>query len=123
MGQMRSATASATPGTAATASIGVSMEKRNGTVVVRVTGDVDVASSQMLDDALTELARQPAGRVMVDLSDVTFMDSSGLRALVQARDRMDRGRRWLVVCGATGQPRRLLDIGRVHYGIKLMPEA
>jgi anti-anti-sigma regulatory factor len=57
--------------------------------------------------------------VIVDLSAVSFMDTAGLRALVRARERMDSAGRWLLTRGATGQPRRLLEIGRVHYGLTL----
>src|SRR3712207_2266215 len=110
LGRMRSATASATPHAPVQATIGVSTEESQGTVTVRVTGEVDVVTSETLDQTLRALSRRWTGRVVVDLSGVTFMDSSGLRAIVRARDRMDAAGRWLVVRGATGQPRRLLDI-------------
>jgi anti-sigma B factor antagonist len=80
---------------------------------------MDIASSEMLDSALRSLVQRSHGRIIVDLSRVTFMDSAGLRALVRARERMDVSGRWLVTRGATGQPRRLLDIGRVRYGLTL----
>ena len=118
---MSSATASVVQATTR-APIGVTTEESHGTVIVRVSGEVDVATSEVLDETLRVLAKRWSGRVAVDLACVTFMDSSGLRALVRARDRMDAAGRWLVVRGATGQPLRLLDIGRVHYGLTLTAE-
>lgn len=52
-----------------------------GATVVRVAGELDLATSSELDDALE--GADLAGRVVVDLSGCTFLDSSALRVLVQ----------------------------------------
>lgn len=101
------------------AQAGITVVEGNGTAIVRIAGDVDLASADVLDATLRRLAERPHGRVIVDLSAVSFMDTAGLRALVRARERMDSAGRWLLTRGATGQPRRLLEIGRVHYGLTL----
>src|SRR4051812_27350270 len=54
----------------------------NGTVV-RVAGDVDLATAPALRSLLARTGRE--ADVLVDLSGVTFMDCSGLSALLQAR--------------------------------------
>jgi anti-anti-sigma factor len=89
----------------------------NGLIEVR--GEIDHIASQLLDQALRSVISASSGRVIVDLSSVTFLDTASLRALVRARAAMDCGGRWLVVRGAQGQPRRLLEIGRAHYGVML----
>ncbi len=65
----------------------VVMEERAGVPVVRAAGEVDVSTAPMLRDCLAEL---PAGspRVVVDLSDVTFLDSTGLGVLVAGQKRV-----------------------------------
>jgi len=52
---------------------------------VTLHGELDVASADGLADSLVELA---GSTVVVDLSDLTFMDSSGIGALVRARNRI-----------------------------------
>jgi len=53
--------------------------------IVVATGEIDVHTASALHDAID---RAPAGtRVVVDLSAVTFMDSSGLGVLVAAQQR------------------------------------
>lgn len=52
--------------------------------VVAVSGEVDVYSAPALRDGLTELL-EAGTSVVVDLSDVGFLDSTGLGALVAAR--------------------------------------
>jgi anti-anti-sigma factor len=52
--------------------------------VVSVIGEVDMASAPQLVDALADAH----GRVVVDLAGVTFLDSTGISALVNARNRL-----------------------------------
>jgi anti-sigma B factor antagonist len=54
-----------------------------GRVVVTLAGEIDAASTPALDGALVAL-RPLVGRLQFDLSDVTFMDSAGLRSLLRA---------------------------------------
>jgi anti-sigma B factor antagonist len=53
--------------------------------VVLLHGELDVASADGLANSLFELA---GSTLVVDLSDLTFMDSSGIGALVRARNRI-----------------------------------
>lgn len=53
--------------------------------VVAVTGEVDVYSAPALKDKITELLESGQHTLIVDLSGVGFLDSTGLGALVEAR--------------------------------------
>ena len=57
-----------------------------GWCVVRVTGELDIATAPALGRCLREtVARHPAQGIVVDLRAVTFMDCAGLRPLLQCR--------------------------------------
>jgi anti-anti-sigma factor len=58
----------------------------DGTVVVDIRGELDLASTATLRDDLSAevIAMRPPG-VMVDLGLVTFMDSTALRALINVQ--------------------------------------
>jgi anti-sigma B factor antagonist len=71
-------------------------EARNGTAALAVAGELDLATVPALKDALAQLEGTPA--LELDLSGVSFMDSSGLRALLTARrDAQAAGRRLRLV--------------------------
>lgn len=61
-------------------------EREQGRYVMSLDGDLDIATAPVLADAVTRLIAEPAvGQLLVDLADVRFLDSSGVRALLQAR--------------------------------------
>ena len=56
-------------------------------VVMNISGELDVTGSAELDDVVRELLDQGAVRLILDLSNVTFIDSTGLGVLVSCRNR------------------------------------
>ena len=82
----------------------------DGAVALTVRGELDIATAPELDRRL-RTAEVSAERVLLDLREVAFIDSTGLSALVASRER-HRGRGadgpGLVV--ADGQVRRLLEL-------------
>ena len=65
--------------------LSVSRQSVGGYPVVAVSGEVDVYSAPALKDSITDLLDSGATTVVVDLSGVAFLDSTGLGALVEAR--------------------------------------
>jgi anti-anti-sigma factor len=64
--------------------------------LVKVSGEVDLATAPELAEVLGQFAN---GTLRVDLSEVTFLDSSGLRTLVRAHRDARRAGRFMIVCG------------------------
>lgn len=62
-------------------------ELDGGGRVVHVRGEVDLYSAPELKETLVDAARLGAGRLVIDLTEATFMDSSALSALLSARRR------------------------------------
>lgn len=76
--------------------------------VVALHGELDVVSADGLADALVEVA---GSTVVADLSDLTFLDCSGIAALVAARNRIvAKGLGRLVVTRPGAIARRTLEI-------------
>ena len=76
--------------------------------VVAVTGELDVASSHILERELAKL--DEVAFVVVDLRGLSFIDSTGLGVLVRAHQvAQEQGRRFGLVRG-NGQVNRLLSL-------------
>jgi anti-anti-sigma factor len=75
---------------------------RNGSVaIVRPTGELDLSGAAVLEAELDRLAEDPElASVVLDMRDLQFMDSSGLRLVVVADMRArEAGRRFALVRG------------------------
>jgi anti-sigma B factor antagonist len=72
---------------------------RDGVEVVSVDGEIDIATSPRLLGVLNQVVTEPRGPVVVDLTGVGFMDSTGLALLINAHRRLTRrGQGFAVVC-------------------------
>ena len=106
----------ATPGSPARAlpdrrradsSIAFLVDPRSDADVVKIDGELDIAGIARVTRLCTDARTR---HVVVDLSDLTFLDCGGCRALIAARNALARQHRTLEIVGAVGQPRRLLDL-------------
>src|SRR5690348_18513630 len=82
-------------------------------VRVVVRGEVDIQTGPRLEQEV--LAAESAGprTVVIDLRDVTFFDSTGLRVVLDAEVRARGTGRTLVVLPGDGEPRRVLELAEV----------
>ena len=60
----------------------VTVTRDGETVTVAVHGEVDLSTCETLEKALSEAMVTPAARVVVDVDEVGFLDSTGVRALI-----------------------------------------
>jgi anti-sigma B factor antagonist len=81
-------------------------------VVLPITGDLDVAGATAAHKQLLGLALRPGDQLVLDLSAVQFMDSTGIRLLLQVRDHALRhGAGFVVVRGPEAVMRVLELVG------------
>lgn len=78
--------------------LGIFAEPLTGeATLVRVVGEVDVATAPKLLAEIEDLLARGTRLVVLELSGVDFLDGFGLRALEQAKERLTRGDGWLLV--------------------------
>jgi anti-sigma B factor antagonist len=88
----------------------VEAHEEDRAVVIGVSGELDLASSPMLEHELERGAAAKAELVIIDLRQLEFMDSTGLSVLVRAHQRAgENGQRFGVVRGPQ-QVQRLLSL-------------
>jgi len=79
-------------------------------ICIRLSGELDHHSAKGLLRRLDqEIEKALPTQLTLDLSGVTFMDSSGIALLIRARQRMQELGGTADVCGAAAQARRVLD--------------
>jgi anti-sigma B factor antagonist len=81
--------------------------------VLELSGELDLASAQLLGSEMESQALATAAVVVLDLQELEFIDSTGLRVLLAARERArERGQEFVITPGSQ-QVQRLLSVTRV----------
>ncbi len=93
--------------------------ERNGqAVVVRLAGELDLYNAHEVRVALLEECARGPERLVVDLSQVKFIDSTALGVLIEARTKLPNRRAFLLAAPAV-ETRRALEISGLdrHFGL------
>jgi anti-anti-sigma factor len=78
----------------------ITQEEAGSAHVVKLRGDLDLGSADDLRERLNDVALDGKPEVVVDLRDLAFLDSSGLRELIVAsRSAATIGRRFALIAG------------------------
>lgn len=90
-----------------------------GVAVVRLPAEIDLANAPALRDELLSALNRHGEHLVVDALGVTFMDSSGVNALVRARERASRLGGSVHVVAQSTAVRRVLEITGLeeHLGL------
>jgi anti-sigma B factor antagonist len=91
----------------------VTIVQVDGHTKVRLTGDIDLATATDLRQRLDPVIAAGTGDVDLDLSDVTFLDSSGLVALLHVRQALHDTRQRLRVRNPSKPVLRVFELSGV----------
>jgi anti-sigma B factor antagonist len=93
----------------------VVVSRARGTVVVTIRGELDTYTAPKLQDQLRDLIEDQGNLAMVlDLSKMTFVDSSGLSVLVDALKRMRQHGGTLTLASPTRATSKVLEISGLN---------
>ena len=82
----------------------------DGEIVVFVVGEVDLAAAPRLWEVIEAALPDPGGRLVVDLSGTTFIDSTALGVLVRALKRLRHHRGDLVLRHPSRNARKVFQV-------------
>ncbi|MCM0592064.1 MAG: STAS domain-containing protein [Gloeotrichia echinulata IR180] len=89
--------------------------------VIKLSGTINSTKSQELRQRITESLEQNAKIVLIDCKDVTFMDSSGLGALVLAFKTLRAADTKLAICSINEQVRILFELTSMDKVFDIFP--
>lgn len=104
-------------GSTARASLSVS-EPNAGSMMVTVSGELDVMSVEALENQIDELLTRNADEVVIDLSGLEFMDSSGISLFLRLANRFGP----ITVRRPSPMVRRVIEVVGVSHVIRIEPD-
>jgi anti-sigma B factor antagonist len=78
--------------------------------IISVSGELDLALCIKLAPELNAAVRSSVRAVVIDLEDVSLVDSSGIALLLNAFRRLDHAGRQLAIACPKGSPRRAFEL-------------
>jgi anti-anti-sigma factor len=94
-----------------------------GVVRVAMAGEFDLAGIEYFESVLAKVEAGSPQVVVIDLTDLEFMDSSGLRALVMADRRARDAERRLAIVPGPRPVRRVFEITQLDSELDLIDSA
>ncbi|MDZ8107010.1 MAG: STAS domain-containing protein [Nostoc sp. DedQUE12a] len=89
--------------------------------VIKLTGSLNSTTSQEFRQNITKILELGVKTVLLDFQDVTFMDSSGLGALVLAFKTLRAADIQLVICSINEQVRILFELTNMDKIFEIFP--
>jgi anti-sigma B factor antagonist len=90
-------------------------------VVLR--GELDLSTVERVEDELRRVEAEAAGTIVLDLSGLTFLDSTGLRTVVTADQRAREAGKRLVVRKGPDTVHRVFTITRLEERLEMVDDA
>ena len=89
-------------------------------VCVGLSGELDISRALLLEQELRAVEGTGPETIVIDLSELEFVDSSGLARLIAARRRADRGRWRLVLVEGSDAVQRLLSLSAMDKAFEFV---
>jgi len=97
----------------------IEVSEQGATLVLRIGGELDAASSRSLEPTIST-AIATAGSVIIDLSELTFCDSSGVGLFIAAHTKAVNDGTALVIRNVRPPVRRIFEITNLDAVIELV---
>jgi anti-sigma B factor antagonist len=102
--------------------LAVERSRSDGYQLLAVEGEIDIATAPRMIAALNEALAEIETPLVLDLSSVVFMDSTGLALLINARRRVvRRGQGFAIIC-PVGPIARVFEIADMVERLRVFPD-
>lgn len=91
------------------------VNSRNGVASIALRGELDMTTIPDLEGHLAPFESNGVSAIMLDMRELTFIDSVALHSLVRARERAKTNGQRLILVGARPSARRLFEITCTEY--------
>jgi len=100
----------------------IDVERQEETIYVRVSGALDVDCGRVLDTTLAGFPDDGATAIIVDLRALEFVDSAGLRVLLEHELRSQKKGFGFSLIAPHGHPKKVFDMTNIGQVIEILPD-
>ncbi len=101
--------------------LGIDVQMAEDRTLVTLSGELDASTATLLYDQLSDLEIEDVKHVVLDLAQVSFMDSTGLSVIVTEHKRMQHSGGSLTIFAPPSSVRRLFEITGLDGILDIVP--
>jgi anti-sigma B factor antagonist len=101
----------------------VPTERQSRSNVLPLKGEIDLHVSPTMTGLLNDMIGKKPERLVVDLSDVSYIDSAGLAALIEAMQKVEAYGGKFMLAGLQETVRSIFEISRLDQVFQIFPNA
>ncbi len=90
------------------------IEEKNGIIIIVIEERLDVLLAPTLKDSMKDLVEQGKTKVIIDLAQTKFIDSSGCGALVASLRSLIKSKGDMKIASPSPQAKSLFELTRLH---------
>ena len=90
-------------------------ERRDGVARISARGELDLETVPLLESALQAVDQLEPTRVLLDFTDLSFVDSTGVHAILRAHTRATENGGILVVVNSSERVRKVFELTRTEH--------
>ncbi len=95
------------------------LNSNNEQLIILLTGEMDAEGCSKIRPQLEAITQQQQSHIILDISGISFIDSSGIGAIVFLFKRLKEQQRSMGIIGVQGQPHELMTLLRIDSAIPL----
>ncbi len=97
-------------------------ETHDSTIILRPQGEVDLNCAPALREHICDVQQHKPEKLIIDLADVPYMDSSGVATLVEAMQTARRSGGQLILCCMQAKVMSIFEIARLDTVFTIVPD-
>ncbi len=98
----------------------IDVRKEPDRIVLSLHGELDLASTPLLQDEIESAETDGVSLIVLDLDDLEFIDSTGLRIILAAHERSQERGQMLALTRGSQQVQRLMSITRAGEHLRIV---
>jgi anti-anti-sigma factor len=96
-------------------SFSIRAERRDGVARISAYGELDLETVPLLERTLEAVDQLEPARVVLDFTDLSFVDSTGVHAILRAHTRATENGNVLVVVNSSENVRKVFELTRTEH--------
>ncbi len=100
----------------------VNTENLSDGTMLKLRGEIDLSESPTVRIALLDMSKQKPQRLVVDLAEVAYMDSSGVATLIEALQQQRKHQGRMILCGLQPKVRSIFEIARLDLVFEIVDD-